>query len=83
MTQGGFGAAALVLSGFLVVNLMTALLVGQRREIGVMKAIGASPWQIAGLYLGLALALGLAACAIAIPVAATIASPTRGSAPRC
>ena len=72
MTQGGFGAAALVLSGFLVVNLMTALLVGQRREIGVMKAIGASPWQIAGLYLGLALALGLVACAIAIPVAATI-----------
>ena len=71
-TQGAFGLLALLLSGFLVVNLVTAMLTGQVREIGVMKSIGASPRQLATMYLGLALLLGLAACAIALPVAAVI-----------
>ncbi|MES2523415.1 MAG: ABC transporter permease [Gemmatimonadota bacterium] len=72
-TQGAFGVLSLLLSALLVVNLMTAMLVGQTREIGVMKAIGASAWQIAAQYLALALVLGLVAAAIAIPVAAAIA----------
>ena len=70
MTKGAFGLLALLLSGFLVVNLVTAMLAGQLREIGVMKAIGAEPAQLARMYLGLALALGLVASAIAIPLAA-------------
>jgi putative ABC transport system permease protein len=69
-TQGAFGVLTLLLSGFLVVNLVTAMLAGQVREIGVMKAIGAGPSQVAGMYLALALFLGLVACAIAIPAAA-------------
>jgi putative ABC transport system permease protein len=71
-TQGAFGVLALLLSGFLVVNLIAAMLVGQVREIGVMKTIGARPAQLAGMYLALALALGLAACAVALPAAAVI-----------
>ncbi len=71
-TQGAFGAIALVLSGILVVNLIGAMLTGQVREIGVMKAIGASPRQIAEMYLVLAFLLGLVACAIAIPLAAVV-----------
>jgi len=72
MTQGMFGVLALLLSGFLVVNLITAMLAGQVREIGVMKTLGGSPSQLASMYLGLALVLGLVACAIAIPVALLI-----------
>ncbi|MBL0170305.1 MAG: ABC transporter permease [Gemmatimonadaceae bacterium] len=71
-TQGAFGAIALLLSGILVVNLIGAMLTGQVREIGVMKAIGATPRQIAQMYLLLAFLLGLVACAIAIPLAAFV-----------
>ena len=71
-TQGAFGAIALLLSGILVVNLMGAMLTGQVREIGVMKAIGATPRQVAEMYLMLAFLLGIVACAIAIPLAALV-----------
>jgi putative ABC transport system permease protein len=71
-TQGAFGMLALLLSGFLVINLVSAMLAGQVREIGVMKAIGAEPIQIATMYLALALALGIVASLLAIPVAAVI-----------
>ena len=71
-TQGAFGALALVLSGVLVVNLIAAMLAGQVREIGIMKAIGASPVQIASMYLAMAFLLGVVACAIALPLAAIV-----------
>ena len=38
---GALGAVSLLLSGFLVVNTVTALLTQQMRQIGVMKAVGA------------------------------------------
>lgn len=68
-TQGAFAILALLLSGILVVNLVSAMLTGQVREIGVMKAIGARDGQIAAMYLGLAMILGLVACVISIPIA--------------
>jgi len=71
-TQGGFGILALVLSAFLVVNLITAMLAGQVREIGVMKVLGGRGRQIAAMYLGLALLLGLLASVIALPVAVSV-----------
>ena len=70
MIMGAFGVLALLMSGFLVVNLLTATLAGQLREIGVMKALGARPSQLAAMYFVFALALGVFACAIAIPLAA-------------
>ncbi len=69
MTQGAFGLLALLLSAFLVVNLVTAMLTGQVREIGVMKTLGASDGQLSVMYLALALGLGLVACAVAVPLA--------------
>lgn len=69
-TQGAFGVLSLLLSGFLVVNLMTAMLTGQSREIGIMKAIGARPAQLVRMYLVLALLLGLVASLVAVPTAA-------------
>jgi putative ABC transport system permease protein len=68
--QAALGILALALSGVLVVNLMTAVLAGQVREIGMMKAVGARTSQIAGLYLAMVALMGLAASAIAVPVAA-------------
>ena len=65
-TQGAFGVLAMLLSGILVVNLIAAMLAGQVREIGVMKALGAGATQIAGMYLSLAFVLGLVACAVAL-----------------
>ena len=82
LTEGAFGFLALLLSGVLVVNLVTAMLTGQQREIAIMKSIGAEPAQLAGMYLGLALALGLAASAIAIPAAALVARAYAGFAAR-
>jgi putative ABC transport system permease protein len=67
-TQGAFALMALALSGFLVVNLIAAMLVGQTREIGVMKAIGGRSQQIAAMYLAVAALLGTAAVALAVPL---------------
>jgi putative ABC transport system permease protein len=68
LTQGAFGLLALVVCGFLVVNLVTAMLGGQVREIGVMKSVGARQEQLTRMYLTFALALGVLASAIAVPI---------------
>jgi len=68
LLMASFGLFALALSGVLVVNLLTALLASQVRQIGVMKAIGGSERQIAGLYLTQALVLGGAAFVVAVPI---------------
>ena len=68
LAQVAFGLFALVLSGILVVNLLTALLASQVRQIGVMKAVGGTRWQIARIYLAQALLLGAAAWVVAVPL---------------
>ena len=72
LTQGAFGLLALLVCSFLVVNLITAMLTGQTREIGVMKSLGAGAGQIGAMYLGFALLLGALASAIALPAAIAI-----------
>jgi putative ABC transport system permease protein len=72
LTQGAFGGLTLILSAFLVVNLVSAMLAAQLREVGVMKALGGRRTQLARMYLGQALILGAAACAIGVPAAAVI-----------
>ncbi|MCS6940491.1 MAG: ABC transporter permease, partial [Roseiflexus sp.] len=62
---GALGILALFLSVLLVTNTITALLLQQTRQIGVMKAIGARPGQIAVVYAVYALAFG----ALALPLA--------------
>jgi putative ABC transport system permease protein len=62
------GLLTMILSGFLVVNTISALLAQQVRQIGVMKAVGARSGQIAGMYLVMVLFLGLVALAIAVPL---------------
>jgi len=70
LVQGAFGVLTLLVCGFLIVNLFAAMLAGQRRELGVMKAIGASDGQLAAQMLILAAGLGALASMLALPVAA-------------
>jgi len=68
LAMSSFGLFVLVLSGILVINLLTAMMASQVRQIGVMKAIGGTRWQIARIYFGQALFLGLAAVVVSIPL---------------
>jgi putative ABC transport system permease protein len=62
------GIFSLILSGFLVVNTVSALLAEQRRQIGIMKAIGARGRQIVGVYLVMVAFYGLLSLVVALPV---------------
>ncbi|MFC1954389.1 FtsX-like permease family protein [Chloroflexota bacterium] len=62
------GFFSLILSGFLVVNTISAMLTQQRRQVGIMKAIGATGRQIIGLYLVLVVFYGLLSLVVALPV---------------
>ncbi len=74
-TQGVFfilevlGYMTVLLSGFLIVNTITALMTQQKRHIGIMKAVGGGNLQISMMYVMLILGFGLAAWLIAIPLA--------------
>jgi putative ABC transport system permease protein len=67
---GAIGGLSLVVSGFLVINTIGAILSQQTRQIGMMKAVGARDRQIAGIYLGIVIAYALLALAVAIPLGA-------------
>jgi len=66
---GGVGALMLLLSVVLVVNLVTSLLSNQLRQVGALKAIGASTAQVSLMYLASLWLLGLAAALLALPLA--------------
>ena len=67
---GAIGGLALVVSGFLVINTISAILAQQTRQIGMMKAVGARDRQVAGIYFGIVLGYALLALAVALPAAA-------------
>lgn len=64
------GFLSLLLSGFLVVNTISALLTQQIRQIGIMKTIGARRSQIVSLYLVTVLIFSLLSLIIAVPLGA-------------
>jgi len=64
-----FGFIILLLSGFLVVNTISALIAQQLNQIGVMKLVGARRPQIITMYLLMVLVYGLIAILIGIPLA--------------
>ena len=66
---GALGWMTVLLSGFLIVNTITALMTQQTRQIGIMKATGGGTMQIFGMYVVLILGFGLGALAISIPLA--------------
>jgi putative ABC transport system permease protein len=70
MLMGVLSVLVIFLSAFLVTNTVSALMGQQVRQIGVMKAVGATIGQVVSIYLGLALAFGLLALLVAVPLAA-------------
>ena len=68
LAMSSFGIFVLLLSGILVINLLTAMMASQVRQIGVMKAIGGTRWQIARIYFSQALFLGIAAVIVSLPL---------------
>lgn len=67
---GGIGGLSLVLSGFLIVNTLSAILHQHVRQIGIMKAIGARAGQITLMYYVMVVIFGLLALVMAVPVGA-------------
>ena len=63
------GYMTVLLSGFLIVNTITALVTQQTRQIGIMKAIGGGNSQVFMMYVVLILGFGLVALLLAIPLA--------------
>jgi putative ABC transport system permease protein len=63
-----FGVLALILSCFLIINMIMAIMAKETRQIGVMKAIGAGTMKITSIYLIIVLVFGFVATLIALPL---------------
>jgi putative ABC transport system permease protein len=70
---GAVGLLSLILSGFLVVNTISAILTQQVTQIGVMKTVGARTSHIMRMYMVMVLVFGLLALLIALPLGAITA----------
>jgi len=68
LLMGTLGLLSLFLSVFLIINTISALLAQQKRQIGVMKALGARTGQIMRMYLAMVVLYGLLALLIAVPL---------------
>jgi putative ABC transport system permease protein len=66
--MGALAILSLLLSGFLVINTISALLTQQTRQIGMMKAVGARTRQVMTMYLVTVAVFGLLALGIAVPL---------------
>jgi ABC-type lipoprotein release transport system permease subunit len=58
-TLGMLGVLAMIVSTFIVFNVVMAIMIEQRRQIGVMKTLGASWWDNLLIYAGVAFTYGL------------------------
>ncbi len=56
---GLLAVVALLVSGFLVFNVINSIVLEQRRQIGVMKSLGATGGDSFGIYAGMALVYGI------------------------
>ncbi len=67
---GAMGILSLILSGFLIVNILSAILTQQVRQIGIMKSIGARTGQITMMYIVMVLILGVLSLLVSVPLGA-------------
>lgn len=67
--EGSIGFLAFFLGAVLVSQLIAAILAKQIRQIGILKAIGASRFQVFQIYLTMVLVLGVVSGVVAIPLA--------------
>jgi len=69
-----FSFMILILGSILVATSMATLMVKQVRQIGVMKTIGGTSFQVAKLYLFMILALCVVALAVSIPLSRLVSA---------
>ncbi len=62
------GVGALIVGLFLVANVLTVCTAERRHDLGILKSLGALPWQIAALLGGEAALLGLAGGILGLPL---------------
>ena len=67
------GVLTLFLSGFLVINTISAVLAQQVNEIGVMKLVGARRRHVMSMYFVMILTYGLLSLVFAVPLGAVAA----------
>jgi ABC-type antimicrobial peptide transport system permease subunit len=67
-TMGFLALVALIVSGFLVINVITSIVVEQKRQIGVMKSMGATRMDNIFIYSGMAFMYGLIAVIPGVPL---------------
>lgn len=58
-TMGFLALVSLIVSGFLVINVISSIVVEQKRQIGVMKSMGATRADNFVIYSGIAFAYGI------------------------
>ena len=61
-----FSIIGVVLSGFLVWNTMNAVMAEEMRQVGILRALGASRWQVLRTYLLPALLVGIVGSGIGL-----------------
>ncbi|MBN1122224.1 MAG: ABC transporter permease [Anaerolineae bacterium] len=67
LALAGLGLLSLGLSGLLVVNTINSLMTQQKRQVGMMKAVGANGRDVIGIYMLLVGSYGVLALIFAIP----------------
>jgi putative ABC transport system permease protein len=67
--EGAIGFLAFFMGLVLVSQLMAAILASQIRQIGILKAMGATRFKVLQIYLAMVLALGVLSSTVAVPLA--------------
>ena len=57
--MSALGVIAMVVSGLLIVNIINSIVGEQKRQIGVMKSLGATRWDNFVIYVGIAMTYGV------------------------
>lgn len=73
LLMGFLAVMSLFTSCFLIINITTALITQQTKQIGIMKAVSASRAQITSIYLTSVILYGLLSLLIALPLASLAA----------
>ena len=75
-----FGLLAFLLSAVLVASMIHSLMAEQMRQVGIMKAIGATTHQIAGVYLAHVAVLAAGALVVGVPLGVVVGRAYAGFA---
>ncbi|HLQ61177.1 MAG TPA: FtsX-like permease family protein, partial [Candidatus Acidoferrales bacterium] len=70
-----FGIFALLACAATVANLVSGIVIASYREIGILKAVGFTPFQVVGTLVGQMLVPSLVGCVLGIPAGVALSIP--------